>query len=223
MTMTPAITLTATLQDIFGGVQGATGYPSRICITLAGYGQVLPRIIGTSMLARVGPTYLTSSTGSFSTLLYGNDVISPGGTYYAIEILDEDGNVVQSDGYEITGSGTQDLSDLNPILNPGSSTPSGYILVPSLSGALAISAGGWTGPLTIDITLTGNATLSLSGFTKGQLIQFIMRQNGVGGWSVTWPSSVKNPSEVNAAINSVSTQQMIVDYLLNLYPVLGWS
>ena len=221
---TPAITLTATLQDIFGDAGGSVANPVKLCITLCGFGPALPRISGTSLLARVGPTYLESTNGSFSTLIWGNDVITPAGTYYSIEVLDAKGNVVQCAAYELTGSGTFDLSSLTPVVAPGYSLPGGYILLGDVSGNINVSVAGWTGPVTIDMTLVGNTTLqTLTGLTKGQAVYFIIRQNGTGGYTFTWPANVKNPPLVDAAADSVSTANFIVDYLLNLYPMLGWS
>lgn len=69
-------------------------------------------------MARVGPIYLESTNGTFSTPIWGNDVITPAGTYYTIALLDGQGNVVQCAQYQLTGSGTQDLSNLSPILTP---------------------------------------------------------------------------------------------------------
>lgn len=114
----PSITLTATLQDLAGGPVGTSANPSKLAIALCGFGPYLPRVGGTSLLAKVGPWYLESTNGSFSTQLWGNDVISPGNTYYTIALIDGAGNVVQCGMYQLTGSGTFDLSNLLPIVTP---------------------------------------------------------------------------------------------------------
>ena len=221
---TPAITLTATLQDIFGAAGGSVANPCRLCITLCGYGSELPRIAGTSMLARVGPTYLQSSNGVFSTPIWGNDAITPSGTYYTVEVIDAKGNVVQCDAYQLTGSGTQDLSTLTPAVGPGPNLPSGYITINPATGSISISPFGWSGPITFDLTLTGNVTISAANFIRGQRVQFIIRQNSVGGWAVTWnPSKFINAGAVNAGANSVSTQEFTVDSSGKLYPPVGWQ
>jgi hypothetical protein len=43
-----------------------------------------------------------------------------------------------------------------------------------------------------DATLTANCTLTFSGATAGTLCSFmlLLRQNGTGGWTTTWPGSV---------------------------------
>jgi hypothetical protein len=114
----PSITLTATLQDVTGATVGSAANPSKLCIALCGFGAYLPRVGGTSLIARVGPIYLESTTGTFSTALWGNDAITPAGTYYTIALLDGQGNVVQSGAYQLTGAGTFDLSSLLPITTP---------------------------------------------------------------------------------------------------------
>ena len=107
---TPAITLTATLQDFTGvDVQG-----SWLLIVLCGFKQILPKVAGTSMLAQITKKVLATA-GTISTQIYGNDVIVPSGTYYAISVLDAQSNVVQAGIYQLAGSGTQDLSSLTQL------------------------------------------------------------------------------------------------------------
>lgn len=113
---TPAINLTVTLQDI-GGTSVSKG---SIIITLCAFGPTLPCIIGTSMLAKVGPLKYVLQDGTTDTPipLYGNDQITPAGTYYSVAIMDDKQNVVQSGIYQFTGSGTIDLSSA-PQVTPG--------------------------------------------------------------------------------------------------------
>lgn len=118
MPATPNITLTATLDDLSGNAVGTLGDPAKIVITLCGFGPALPRIAGTAMLAKPGP-FVTEYLGSAASIkLWGNDQISPSGTFYTIEILDGDDNVVQCGAYQFTGSGTIDLSNATQIVPP---------------------------------------------------------------------------------------------------------
>jgi hypothetical protein len=116
-TLTPAITLTATLQDLTGVNTGSTAEPARVLITLCNFDPVLPRIVGTSMLAKTVYDVVTQD-GSMSIPIWGNDVITPQGTYYSVAILDGDGNTIQCSNYQLSGSGTQDLSNLPPFVPP---------------------------------------------------------------------------------------------------------
>jgi len=115
MPATPNITLTATLDDLTGAAAGSTANPAKLRIALCGYGPVLPRIAGTTMLAKTGPFAVYSTGAAISTLIWGNDQITPAGTYYSIEVLDGEDNVVQCGAYTLTGGGTQDLSSLTPV------------------------------------------------------------------------------------------------------------
>jgi hypothetical protein len=118
MPLTPQITLTATLADITGVDAGTAANPARLLIQLCGFGLTLPNIPGTQTLARIGEYFQDTGSG-ISTLLWGNDVITPtGDTYYAITVFDGEGNVVQSGAYQFTGSGTIDLSAASQILPP---------------------------------------------------------------------------------------------------------
>lgn len=111
---TPEITLTATLQD-FTGTDVAKG---SLIICLCGFGAVLPKITGTSMLAKVGPLTFQLSTGVVtpSIALWGNDQITPSGTYYAISLMDDKKNVIQTGLYIFEG-GVQsiDLSNATQV------------------------------------------------------------------------------------------------------------
>jgi hypothetical protein len=116
---TPGITLTATLQDL----SGIADVGSALIITLCGFGQSLPRIAGTSMLARIGPRKYTFATGIASIPLWGNDVIAPSNTYYSVAVMDDKNNVVQCGAYKFTGTGTQDLSTATQIIPPPPTPP----------------------------------------------------------------------------------------------------
>lgn len=114
--LTPQITLTAKLQDIAGANAGSTASPAVLRIALAGFGLVLPCIVGTSNLAQVGPEDFYDTGSGISTTLWGNDVINPLGTYYAITILDGDGNILQTGAYQFSGNETIDLSSAPQIV-----------------------------------------------------------------------------------------------------------
>jgi hypothetical protein len=121
--LTPQITLTATLQD-----QSGNPIPkAMLIITLCGYGQTIPCIQGTSILAAVGPVenILKDGTTDAGIPLWGNDVITPAGTFYSVAVADNKRNIVQCGIYEFTGSGTIDLSNAPQIIpGPGGgSTP----------------------------------------------------------------------------------------------------
>lgn len=107
---TPNITLTATLQD----VSGATDTGAAVIITLCNFKNLLPRIAGTSMVAAITKKVVVTG-GAVSLQLWGNDQITPSGTYYAVSVVDDKNNVVQSGIYEFTGSGTFDLSTATPL------------------------------------------------------------------------------------------------------------
>lgn len=111
MPATPTITLTATLQDNTGAADSG----SALLIVLCGFGQSLPRVAGTSMIAKITNKVLATS-GTISTALWGNDVILPAGTYYSISVLDDKNNVVQAGIYQFAGSATIDLSSATQLL-----------------------------------------------------------------------------------------------------------
>jgi hypothetical protein len=156
---TPNITLTVTLDD-FTGAAVAGG---ALIIALCGYGQTLPKVTGTAMIASVGPTKFTLTSGvSVGIALWGNDQLQPQYegtplTYYSIALVDAKNNTIQYGIYQFTGGPlTIDLSNatqlsvapLQPAASPGVTELNG------LEGAITLEAG--TG---IDISEVGNAIL----------------------------------------------------------------
>jgi hypothetical protein len=119
MPTTPNITLTATLDDLTGVAAGSVANPAKLRIALCGFGPVLPLISGTAVLARTGPFAVYSTGAQISTKLWGNDQITPSNTYYSIEVLDGEDNVVQCGAYQFTGPvASIDLSNAVQIVPP---------------------------------------------------------------------------------------------------------
>lgn len=221
---TPGVTLTATLDDLFGAQIGTAANPAKLRITLCGYGPQIPRVAGAGVIGRPGPVFIEATGSPLSESLWGNDQILPSGTYYTIAVLDGQGNVVQSGAYQLFNGHTYDLSNLSPLINPGYSYPGPYIKITGAAGAIATGANGWTGPITFDFVLSANVTgLTLTGLLPGQPVQFIVRQPVAGGCSWTWPANVQNPPLVNTAGSSVTTATFVVDDNNTLYPANGWN
>lgn len=121
MPATPNITLTATLLDYSGNTLGSASQPAWLRIALCGFGPVLPCVPGTGNIAKATSWNLDIPyAGSLpTTKLWGNDQITPAGTYYVIEVLDTQRNVLQAGVYQFTGGPlTIDLSNATQILPP---------------------------------------------------------------------------------------------------------
>lgn len=160
----PAITLTGTLQDIFGSADSGCF----IVFTLCGYGSSLPRINGTSLLAKTAPIPVACPAGTFSVFLWGNDVITPSGTFYQVTLLDDQENVIQTAAYQFTGSGTLDLSTQAPYLPPSALpfSPNAVVTNPA-GGATQTIAGGLN--INGNVTITGNLTVTGATSFGGQV------------------------------------------------------
>ena len=116
MSLTAQITLSAKMSSVLG--VGEDGY---LRITLCGFGQIMPSVPGTAMLADAGVPQTVGPGGSSSPLtqlIWGNDVISHANTFYEIAVLDSARNVIQCGNYQFTGSGTIDLSTATQIVTP---------------------------------------------------------------------------------------------------------
>lgn len=164
MPLTPQITLTASLQDICGNHAGTTASPAVLRIALAGFGLTLPCIPGTSNVAQSGPEDFYDSGSGITTTLWGNDVLDPSGTYYAITVLDGAGNIVQTGAYSFTGTQTIDLSDADQIY-PVPPSPPG--LIPVYTNPPSAATQSIDGSLVIDgnLTVTGSISFGYSFLT----------------------------------------------------------
>jgi len=169
MSLTPQITLTVKLYDYQGNVIGSLSNPAYLRIALCGYGQTLPCVPGAGMVGGLGGE-IPFVGSSLNVLLWGNDVITPAGTYYAISILDENRNVVQSGIYQFTGTQTIDLSDATQIVQPyPQPVPEGVYFADEISPNGTInSLDGVTGNATFTLPQAPSPVGSLNLFKNGQ-------------------------------------------------------
>lgn len=218
MPLTPQITLTFNLLDDQNNQIGSAGNPAYILIVLCNYGPFLPKISGTGMIAKIVQKipYVGISQ---NIALFGNDVIAPPGTYYAITLLDDQGNVLQCGAYVFNGVVNADFSTLSPTFPTFLPQASGitYLVAPFAAGLNFLTG---SGPSTFDITLTGNVTsFVLIAPFSGAIVTFIIQQDATGARTWTWPSNVKNAGVVDADPNSITTQSFVVRADGNLYPL----
>lgn len=196
----PNITLTGTLNDISGVANAGT-----VTVTLVGYGANLPRIAGTAVLAPITVSATANGSGVFSLPLWGNDQITVAGvtstTYYDIEVKSAAGSSLGHYAFQLTGSGSVDLSNLTqytstPVLpglpnavvtNPtGIQTISTYALnVPSLGiGQTAITSSA-TAPRTLTLP---DANAVVPQVLAPVAHQFVTGINGSGILSAAQPA-----------------------------------
>lgn len=223
MPITPNTTLTADLQSILGAGAGDGG--ASLDITLCGFGPFMPSVSSVGVLADAGTPMNVAQVGNtpISQLLWGNDQITPGNTFYSIAVKGPNGNVVQCGNYQFIAPliGNQDLSTLQPNF-PQSYPPRFLGYVPMPFSATPIFSGALGN--VFDITLTGNVTAStLTAVAPGGLILFFIQQDATGNWTFTWPANVKNPPVVDNAPGSTTTAGFIMRNDGNAYPFLGWN
>lgn len=87
------------------------------------------------------------------------------------------------------------------------------LIAPSFSSSMVFNAAlasGW------ELTLTGNVSAStLTNVYAGQLLIFVLVQDGTGGRTFVWPSNVLNGGVLSSVANSVSIQAFFVIESLN--------
>lgn len=182
MPATPNITLTATLVNLSGDAVGTAADPAKLRIALCGYGPILPEITGTATLDKPGPYFFydigTGIGGGSGVKLWGNDQLTPNGTFYEIAVLDGDDNVVQCGAYRFTGGPvTIDLSNAVQIVPPyglpigglqylvcSGAVPGTAYTAPGIVVAVAYN-GNFLRP-TIDYTVAGGTNITLNFATE---------------------------------------------------------
>lgn len=224
MPVTPGVILTGTLADLFGSALTK----GTLVFTLCGYGSSLPRISGTALIAQTAPKKkAVDGAGAFSITLWGNHVILPPLTYYTVQLLDDNGNVIQTSAYQFLANGTFDLSTVVPYsivpyvppVPPAPQPGTLNVVVAFLFNAV-FNALNTAGIISFEMTLTGNLTVpTLINVTAGQLITFMFIQDGTGGRVVTWPGNVLGGPVVDPTPGAISIQMYLVRSTGNLYPV----
>jgi hypothetical protein len=174
----PQITLTAQLQDVTGSAAGTATSPAVLRIALAGFGLTLPCIQGTSNLVQVGPEDFYDTGTGLSIKLWGNDQIFPSGTYYAITLLDGDGNILQCGAYRFTGAQTIDLSNAPQIYPTPPTTPPGIPVLTNPPGAALQTI---DGSITIDGNLIVTGTINGGGLVIVPIVAGVAEFDGTHG------------------------------------------
>jgi hypothetical protein len=191
-------------------------------VMLCGYGSQVPRVNGDSLVARISTTALpAASDGTFTFDCAGNDSIVPIGTYYAITIRDENGDIAQVNAYRFIGSGSYDLGITDPY-DPNQPPPplppliTNLLLVVPWSAEMEFPGDIYT---TFRATLSGDVTSSTAPDTvQGNLYTFIIIQDATGGHAFSWPPNCYNASPVNPKPNGITVQTFVMG-LSNLIPI----
>jgi hypothetical protein len=85
---------------------------------------------------------------------------------------------------------------------------SGGIQTVTYSSSVLFNAASYN---SFDLTLTGNvASSNITGQAAGQTLLFIIAQDGTGGRTFAWPSSLTNPGAICSLANSITIQMFIV-------------
>lgn len=206
---TPAITLTVNMLALTGASAGSISNQARVAIDLCNFGLYVPQIPGFGTLTKINQVKYSDGTAVLSIPLWGNDVITPSGNYYAITVYDGDGNVVQSGAYAITGSGTIDLSSLPQIF------PTPDVPIPPIGNELEIvspatpifHAGEY---LAFQMTLTQNVPSStVVGGIPGNVYVFAIEQDGTGNRTFTWPATIVDMPVVLSTPGSITIQEAL--------------
>jgi hypothetical protein len=101
--------VTGIIEDLTGA-----GIPGFVKFRLTNFGDTIPRIIGTTTVAKREYTVHADATGYFSLTLWGNDNINPSGTFYIVSVYNQYHSLMSSNDFSITG-GSFDLTTATPL------------------------------------------------------------------------------------------------------------
>lgn len=171
----PNITLAGNMLDLFG-----VAHAGSLTVQLAGYGAQDPRVPGTALIGLTSPEEIDCLGGAYSFDLWGNDQITPAGTYYTVVVKDAAGNLIQILTFQFAGIHTYDLSNLAqyiPVPNPPA--PSSAVVTNPAGGLTQTIAGGLV--IEGNLTVTGASTFNFGVYDVpiGAAIQF----NGLFGYA----------------------------------------
>lgn len=199
-----------------------------IDIQLCGYGSQVPRVNGESLVGRLTSSMPTDSTGVFQFDCFGNDQISPVGTYYTITVRNENGDIAQVNAYRFLGGNTYDLTLIDPY-DPNQPPPP---LPPLITNQLLIVP--WSNPINFPgdvytafkVILAGDITSStISDTVQGNLYTFLIQQDATGNHAFTWPPNVLNPSPINPNPTGFTVQTFVMGQLelISIGPATWWD
>lgn len=193
MPATPGFTLTGLLQNIVGApIIGA-----RVRVTLCNFGLSDPTIPGTSIMAEIEKILAPDDTGVVDEDFWGNDVISPTGTFYLVEIIDSRRNIVWAQNFQFNGGGG-DLSTMTPY-NP--TPPSGAAALAYLLCNVVTAGTVYAAPGTVIMAF-------VDGVPQRPTIDF----NGVGTSTVTLLYTA-DPADTVYALCLVPSGTSAIDYV----------
>jgi hypothetical protein len=186
-----------------------------------------PRIIGpvtVATTARLGDYILAdTSGGAFGVTLPAADTIGTvyvklhGGTSVTIspagtDTIDDAANLTLSTTGEIVAlvsdgtsqwrkvDGAYALSSLGALYVR---VPEGVQTTADAGAAFAVPEPSVSG--LVDVTLTEDCTFTFPAASIGKTLKLLVRQDGVGGWAVTWPAGTVYPDGVTAVISEAAS------------------
>jgi hypothetical protein len=192
----------------------------------------VPVANGSIVLTLSNPTATIIATGGASTPSYvinldvngnlpltsvlGNNELTPGGTFYTAQLFsgaNGTGSLLNTSTWPI-GPSAPYAGTLFPsvlVLPPVSFV--GAVIFPSITVAFSATPAFAVGSASkVYLTLTGNVTGStISGMVKDQIVIFQIAQDGTGGRSFVWPTTVKRPGPVKQDPGSISVQAFTFD------------
>jgi hypothetical protein len=206
------VTVTGKLESALNGATVA----GNVQVMLCGYGSTVPRINGVALIARIRDANVTvASDGTFSFTVSPNDTISPAGTYYTVQIKDDNGDTAQVNAYRfLTSPPTYDLGLINPYdpIQPPPPLPpliTNLLLIVPNANNMVFDGSGYTAFKT---TLTGDVNIpTIQNMMPGNLYTFIILQNSVGGNKFVWPANMHNAAPINPAPNGRLIQTFVAE------------
>lgn len=183
------VTVTGTLQSS----ANESAVAGSVQVMLCGYGSQVPRANGLALVARIKDQSI-ASTGSFSFQVHPNDVITPAGTYYTVEVKDENGDTAQINAYQfLSNPATYDLNTLDPYDPTQTSLASLPPMPPADLAVSGMASGG-------AVTVTGTLESSVNGTAVAGTVQVMLCGYGSRVPRVNGVALVARIKEQNIAV-----------------------
>lgn len=198
-------TVTSVAQTFTGGLISVAGSP------ITGSGTLALTVAGTSGGI---PYFSSASTWATSAALAANAIVIGGGagaapatTTTGTGVVTAIGNNVNSTGGLVTVDGTATLTN-KTLTNPTVTNYTETLYAANTGTAITVSL---TNGTVQQLTLTGNATITMPTAAAGKSFIIMLKQDGTGSRTVTW-STVTWPGGTAPTITSTASKQDIYSF-----------
>jgi len=200
-TLSSTVTGTVTSVSFTGGIVSVATATTTPALTVAGTSGGIPYFTS-------GTTWATSATLTASAIMLGGGAgAAPTTTTTGTGVVTAINNAVNTTGGLVTVDGTATLTN-KTLTNPTVTNYTETLFTANTSTAITVAL---TNGTVQQLTLTGNATITMPTAAAGKSFIIMLKQDATGSRTVTW-STVSWPAATAPTITSTASKQDIYSF-----------